>query len=327
MHTSSILIIFTCSSLLPSVYPQMEYNQTPTTTTHLSNRRSNTQQKANKYRFSDVNLNGNFRNAKSAARRFGKLKDGRIYRLIKNTSAQTVLPAQSKSLNLTEKTSNYTTFYPGRVVNHFKRIRKQIEHSPMFATKRVVEVHVLVDKYVYKQLKNSVNASTYRAIDIISEANYWFDQINIQLQIVRIDVWNVSQLLTYSRYQTNGNNRDSLQKLITALKLMRRKGLAFDYPSDVTLLLIGKNVPYLGNGGSAYFSMCSYKSSVAVIPDRSSIFTAALLLVHHLGHTMGSGRIINSQTNVNCKCIRPEEENNNVDVRCIMVARSMYYKV
>ena len=202
-----------------------------------------------------------------------------------------------------------------------QQLRNEVDHSSIFSSKRVIELDILIDEAFFSRQKSSVNASTKRAIEIVGGANHLYNKFNIVLQIVNIEVWNNRQPINYQNITVNNTSSQiKHQNLLFLVKDYRNSRQSFRHPSDITILLTGRELD--GPIGAAINNrMCSRKSSVAIITDHAELWTHSSL-AHEVGHTLGLSHT-DAKVNENISCLCTDSDANSIP--CVMDARCKYY--
>lgn len=186
-----------------------------------------------------------------------------------------------------------------------KRFRRNVEIRGPYnsnSQSRYVELVLVNDNKLFKDMKEDYNAVIARSKDIANIANALYASLNIFIALVGVVVWTEFDLINLS------NDGDTT---LTNFLYYRRERLVQDHPNDNAQLITG--ISFTGGvvGKALKGPICTYEYSGGVNMDHNPVVgLVATTVAHELGHNFGM-----EHDDDDCEC--PEE-------KCIMAPASSH---
>lgn len=212
---------------------------------------------------------------------------------------------KTKVLNIGENTDSLNgPSYPTTVgKEEFHSRLKRSTYNNNLDDMKYVEIFLVCDQRLFKQLNSDVGRVIEHCMDLIQEVDTIFRRYNIRIVLDGIEIWNDDDKVNI--------NKDGEETLKSFSHYIEEISISDHVHLLTSFQGFGGNV-----AGLAYVGlMCSLTYSTGLTTDFSSrsIYTTASILAHELGHNLGMNH--DNEKSTYCAC---------ADRHCLMHSSMVY---
>ncbi|KRY42572.1 Disintegrin and metalloproteinase domain-containing protein 12, partial [Trichinella spiralis] len=161
---------------------------------------------------------------------------------------------------------------------------RYLNDKPLF-----LELAIVFDNSMYEKFGRDKNALKDRASQIATLVNSLFQPVNIRVALVGVEIWSDKDAFPVRQL-----GEDALSNFVH----YRQHRLLYDMPNDVAVLITNISFQNGVVGKALQSTLCSVRSSGAVVSDHShDVLSVAITVAHEIGHNFGM-----EHDNATCEC-------------------------
>ncbi|KRZ06715.1 Disintegrin and metalloproteinase domain-containing protein 12, partial [Trichinella zimbabwensis] len=161
---------------------------------------------------------------------------------------------------------------------------RYLNDKPLF-----LELAIVFDNSMYEKFGRDKNALKDRASQIATLVNSLFQPMNIRVALVGVEIWSDKDAFPVRQL-----GEDALSNFVH----YRQHRLLYDMPNDVAVLITNISFQNGVVGKALQSTLCSVRSSGAVVSDHShDVLSVAITVAHEIGHNFGM-----EHDNATCEC-------------------------